>query len=333
MKVSKILQVVTTHTGGEPTCVIYGGLGPIPGKTMLERMLYMQEHEDRLRTAVCHEPRGGVRCGVILTEPCDPSADIGILHFSTSAWLPMCGHNTIGLGTALLETGLIPAVEPITNITMDTPAGIIRVAVRVVNGKPVGTAFENAPAFALALDREVKTQKFGTIRCDISYGGNIGAIVDADALGLKLEPEHARDLITEGLAIYKDISEQIEIKHPTMPHLKLHHVQFSAKSPTPGVNERSVVINKVGVIDRSPCGTGTCAKLAVRYAKGQLGIGEKFVHESLVGSTFNCKILRVTEVAGLQAVIPEIEGNAFLTGMGALILDEDDPQTYGFRLG
>lgn len=332
MKASKILQVVTTHTGGEPTCIVYGGIKPIPGKTMQQRMQYMQQNEDKLRTAICLEPRGGVRCGVILTEPCDPQADIGVLHFSTSAWMPMCGHNTIGLATALVETGMVEVKEPVTEIVMDTSAGLVKARVNIKDGQAQSVTFRNAPSFVLALDCEVETEKYGKIKCDISYGGNIGAVVNADSLGLQLKAENAKQLVQEGLYLYNEIKKQVEINHPTIPGLGLHHIQFSALSDTEGVTERNTVVNMVGNIDRSPCGTGTCAKLAVRHAKGQLEIGQKFVHESLLKSTFDCVIVEQTTVNGIPAIVTEITGRAYITGIGSLIINDEDPQTYGFRL-
>jgi len=332
MKASKILQVVTTHTGGEPTCIVYGGLKPIPGKTMQQRMQHMQQHEDKLRTAICLEPRGGVRCGVILTDPCDPRADIGVLHFSTSAWMPMCGHNTIGLAVALVETGMVDVREPVTEIVMDTPAGLVTAKVNVKDGEAQSVTFRNAPSFVLALDCEVETERYGRIKCDISYGGNIGAVICADSLGLQLKAENAKQLVQEGLYLYNIIKEQVEINHPTIPGLGLHHVQFSAESDTEGVSERNTVVNMVGNIDRSPCGTGTCAKLAVKHAKGLLAKGEKFVHESLLKSTFDCVIVDECIVNGIPAVISEITGTAYITGIGSLIINDKDPQTYGFKL-
>lgn len=333
MKIRKMFHTIDTHTGGAPTRTIVGGIPFIPGGTMKEKMKYMMDNRDDVRLLLTREPRGNeVMSGTIITEPCDKAADIGVLYFE-GGWMPMCGHDTIGVCTALVEAGIVEVNEPITKLTLDTASGLVNVEIRVSNNKATSVSFENAPAFVLKKDCLVKTKEFGEIKVDISYGGNIYAILPASYINIELIPENSRKIIEAGNLIKDYINNSIKVEHPHMSFInKVTHVEFYEKSPNPKADFRNVVVIPPGAIDRSPCGTGSSAKLALMYSKGEIEIGEEIVQESLIGSLFHCKIVDKAEVSGLDAVIPEIRGQAWVTGINCFVVDPDDPFPTGFSL-
>lgn len=335
MKIRRTFQTIDTHTGGEPTRTVVGGVPVIPGNTMQEKYVYMQKHNDWIRKVLSLEPRGNsVMSGAFLTPPCTPGTDLGVLYYETGGWLPMCGHDTIGVATALVETGMVEVTEPFTDIILDTPSGVVKARVEVENQRAKNVTFVNAPAFTIGLDYCVDTPEFGCVTFDVAYGGNMYAILPAASLGLELVPERSREIVTKGVLLRKYINEQIQVCHPELPFVdKVTHIEFSAPSDTPGVSARNAVIITSAAIDRSPCGTGTSAKMAILYAKDELKLNETFVHESLIGSIFTCRIIEETKIAGMPAIVPEISGRAFLTGMSTFMMDPDDPLANGFELG
>lgn len=335
MKIRRTFQIIDTHTGGEPTRTVVGGLPVIPGGTMQEKFLYMQREHDGLRKLLSLEPRGNeVMSGAFLTPPCDPKADIGVLYYETGGWLPMCGHDTIGVATALVETGMVPVTEPITEIVFDTPSGLVRTRVEVRDHCAGRVSFINAPALVIGRDYTVDMPGYGKISFDVAWGGNMYAILPAAALDLELKPERAKEIVERGVLLREEINRQIKVRHPELSFAdSVTHIEFSAPSATPGVSAQNAVVITSAAIDRSPCGTGTSAKMALLYDKGELAIGEPFVHESLIGSIFDCRIVETVSVAGQPAVIPEISGRAYLTGMGTVLVDPDDPFPEGFALG
>lgn len=337
MRFRRAFQTIDTHTGGEPTRTVVGGIPVIPGNTMSEKMMYLKDNCDWIREMLMHEPRGNdVMSGAILTTPCMPEADIGVIYTEVGCYLPMCGHDTIGVCTALVEAGMVEVTEPITNIKLETPAGLVNVAVEVKDYVAKSAAFVNIPSFVMAQDIDVEVPGYGKIRLDVSYGGNPYAIVAAEKFGLTVEPKNADKLIEIAKLVRAAVDEQHPIKHPD-PELSYintcTHVEFYGPPTHPEAHAKNAVVILPGAIDRSPCGTGSSAKLALMYAKGELKIGETFVHESIIGSLFHCKIVDTTEVAGIPAVIPEIKGSAYITGMHTFVIDPDDPFPYGFTLG
>ncbi|MFZ5945617.1 MAG: proline racemase family protein [Bacillota bacterium] len=335
MKIRRTFQTIDTHTGGEPTRTVVGGVPVIPGSTMEEKFVYMQTHNDWMRKVLSLEPRGNeVMSGAFLTPPCTPGTDIGVLYYETGGWLPMCGHDTIGVATALVETGMVEVKEPFTEIVLDTPSGVVKTLVEVQDQRAKNVTFVNAPAFVIGHDYYVDTPEFGRVTFDVAYGGNMYAILSASAVGLEIVPERSREIVAKGVLLRKYINEQIQVSHPLLPFVdKVTHIEFSAPSDTPGVSARNAVIITSAAIDRSPCGTGTSAKMALLHAKGELKLNETFVHESIIGSTFTCRIIEETEIAGMPAIVPEISGRAFLTGMSTFMMDPDDPLAEGFELG
>lgn len=334
MKISRALQAIDSHTMGEPTRIVTGGIPKIPGKTMAEKKEYLQEKMDHLRTAIMHEPRGhNDMFGSIITAPVKEEADFGIIFMDGGGYLNMCGHGTIGAVTASIETGMVEAIEPITEVTLDTPAGLVRAKAKVENGKVKEVSFVNVAAFHYKKDVEIEVPDLGKITFDISFGGSFFAIVDAKQIGLKVKPENASKLSEMGLKIRDIINETIEMQHPELAHIKTVDLVEIYDEPThPEANYKNVVIFGQGQVDRSPCGTGTCAKLATLHSKGELKENEYFVYESILGTLFKGRILETTKVGEYDAVIPEITGSAYITGFNNFVIDPEDPVKYGFAL-
>ncbi|TQX73231.1 proline racemase, partial [Clostridioides difficile] len=308
MKFSRSIQAIDSHTAGEATRIVVGGIPNIKGNSMPEKKEYLEENLDYLRTAIMLEPRGhNDMFGSVMTQPCCPDADFGIIFMDGGGYLNMCGHGTIGAMTAAIETGVVPAVEPVTHVVMEAPAGIIRGDVTVVDGKAKEVSFLNVPAFLYKEGVEVDLPGVGTVKFDISFGGSFFAIIHASQLGLKIEPQNAGKLTELAMKLRDIINEKIEIQHPTLAHIKTVDLVEIYDEPThPEATYKNVVIFGQGQVDRSPCGTGTSAKLATLHAKGELKVGEKFVYESILGTLFKGEIVEETKVADFNAVVPKI---------------------------
>ena len=334
MKFSRSFSTVDTHTGGEPTRTVIGGMPSIPGKTMAEKMLYMEKHLDWIRTCLMYEPRGhNVMSGVILTEPCSSEADFGVIFIETGGYLPMCGHDTIGVSTALIETGMVSIQEPETTIVLDTPAGLTEVVVQVEDNSAKWVSFRGVPSFLFARDAEVQVPGYDNIILDIGYGGNTYAIVKAELFGLEIRPDQAAKIIETGRIVRDAVNTQFSFEHPQFSFVnKCTHVEFYGPPSNEAADAKNAVLFGDVGIDRSPCGTGTSAKLAALYARGELGLDQEFVHESIIGSLFKAKIIETTEVGEYQAVIPKITGSAHLMSMNTIFIDPDDPHKHGFLL-
>ncbi|MEV4754332.1 proline racemase family protein [Micromonospora sp. NPDC049559] len=334
MRSRLVLHAVDSHTEGMPTRVVTGGVGVLPGETMLERKLLFERDRDGLRRLLMCEPRGhSAMSGAILQPPTRPDADVGVLFIEVSGCLPMCGHGTIGVATVLVETGMVPVVEPVTTIRLDTPAGLVSVDVAVRDGRATAVTLRNVPAFLLAADRKVQVGgEIGTIRYDMAFGGNFYAIVEAADLGLPVEPETVPELIRRGLLIMDAINEQAPPRHPTMPAIDdCRHVQI-VQPGTDGADARNAVVIHPGWVDRSPCGTGTSARMAQRHARGLLPLDTPFVNESPIGTRFTGRLVATTTVGDLPAVVPTVTGRAWITGTAQYLLDPEDPFPEGFRV-
>ena len=334
MKFSRSIQAIDSHTAGEATRIVVGGIPNIKGNSMPEKKEYLEENLDYLRTAIMLEPSGhNDMFGSVMTQPCCPDADFGIIFMDGGGYLNMCGHGTIGAMTAAIETGVVPAVEPVTHVVMEAPAGIIRGDVTVVDGKAKEVSFLNVPAFLYKEGVEVDLPGVGTVKFDISFGGSFFAIIHASQLGLKIEPQNAGKLTELAMKLRDIINEKIEIQHPTLAHIKTVDLVEIYDEPThPEATYKNVVIFGQGQVDRSPCGTGTSAKLATLHAKGELKVGEKFVYESILGTLFKGEIVEETKVADFNAVVPKITGSAYITGFNHFVIDEEDPLKHGFIL-
>jgi proline racemase len=333
MRSRLVLHAVDSHTEGMPTRVITGGVGVIPGATMSERRSYFMEHLDHLRTLLMYEPRGHASMsGAILQPPTRPDADFGVLFIEVSGCLPMCGHGTIGVATVLIETGMVPVVEPITTVRLDTPAGLVTAQVRVEDGAAVDVTLANVPAYSVALDRKVTLPTGETITYDLAYGGNFYAILPLERLGLPFDRAYKNEILAAGLQLMEAINEQDEPVHPLDPTFRsCHHVQFLAPDATPQHSRHAMVIHP-GWFDRSPCGTGTCARMAQLHARGQLEVGQEFVNESFIGTRFTGRLLGETTVGDLPGVLPSFTGRAWITATAQYLLDPADPFPAGFLL-
>ena len=333
MRAGRVFSAVDSHTEGMPTRVITGGVGPIPGDSMLERKLHFERHMDGLRLLLMREPRGhGAMSGAILQPPLRDDADWGVLFIEVSGCLPMCGHGTIGVATVLVETGMVEVSEPETVVRLDTPAGLVEARVRVEGGRARSVALRNVPSFLLGGDRQVEVEG-RVLTYDMAFGGNFYAILPAESAGLAVDPARADELVERGLAVMAEINAAARPVHPGDERIAgCKHVVFTAPGSDGPLSQHSATSIHPGWLDRSPCGTGTSAKLAALHARGELGLGDEFVNRSVIGTRFGGRIVGETEVGGLPAVVPEIEGRAWITGMGQYLLDPDDPFPEGFSL-
>jgi len=329
---SHIISAIDTHTEGEPTRIILSGLPPILGATIPDKWAYIRENMDHLRRALMHEPRGHRDMfGAILTTPCNPEADYGLMYMDSGGFLTMCGHGTIGTATVLVEMGMVEAKEPETVVVFDTPAGLVKAHAVVEHGKVRSGWIENVPAFLYKADVPVEVEGLGKITVDISFGGNFFALVTSDQIGIPLELRRVKDLVDIGLRVRTAVNQQVPIEHPIEKHInKVELTEITGPAVHPEAHARNILIFGEGSVDRSPCGTGTCARMAEMYAKGQLKLGEPFVHESIIGSLFYGELLRELKVGPFSAVVPRISGRAYITGIQQFVIDPDDPMKYGF---
>ena len=326
MRAGRVFQAVDSHTEGMPTRVITGGIGVLPGSTMLERKLRFERERDHVRTLLMHEPRGhGAMSGAILQPPCRDDADVGVVYIEVSGCLPMCGHGTIGVATVLVETGMVEVTEPETVVRLDVPAGLVEARVRVNDGRAEAVTIRNVPSFLHARDAQADG-----IRYDMAYGGNFYAIADAASAGLTVAPEHAAELIAAGLRLMAAVDEPV---HPDDPDIRgCRHVIWTAPGAD-GADARAATAIHPGWVDRSPCGTGTSARMAQLWSRGELEIDAPFVNESIIGTRFSGRLVDEVTVGGRLAVVPEITGRAWITGIGQYLLDPSDPFPAGFRVG
>jgi proline racemase len=333
MRARRVFHAVDSHTEGMPTRVIVGGVGTIPGETMFDRRRHFMANLDWIRKALMFEPRGhSAMSGAILQTPSRPDADWGVLYIEVSGCLPMCGHGTMGVATVLVETGMVEVTEPVTHIRLDTPAGLILVDVDVTDGVAERVSLVNVPSFSLGLDQRVDVPGVGPVTYDMAFGGNFYAIMDLDQLGLPFDRARKDDILRAGLEVMTAINATEEPVHPDNPEIRgCHHVQLVAPGSDARHSRHAMVIYP-GWFDRSPCGTGTSARLAQLHARGELGIGDELVNESFIGSQFTGSIVEETVVAGRPAIVPRISGRAWLTGTAQYFIDPDDPFPEGFEL-
>jgi proline racemase len=333
MRSSRVFHAVDSHTEGMPTRVVTGGIGVIPGATMFDRRRYFIDHLDHVRKLLMNEPRGhAAMSGAILQPPTRPDADAGVLFIEVSGCLPMCGHGAMGVATVLVETGMVPVTEPVTTIRLDTPAGLVVADVRVEGGAAKSVTIRNVPSFVAGLDRSVAVPGFGDVPYDMAFGGNFYAIVELDRLGLPFARARGDDLLSAGLAIMDAIDAADRPVHPENPEIAgCHHVYLQAPGSDARHSRHAMAIHP-GWFDRSPCGTGTSARMAQLHARGLLPIGVDFCNDSFIGTTFTGRLIEETSVGGVPAVVPTVTGRAWITGTAQYLLDPDDPFPEGFEL-
>ncbi len=329
-----VISVVDAHAAGEPLRVVTGGLPPIPGETIAAKRRYAMAHLDHLRRLLIFEPRGHADMyACIVTDPVTTDADLGVLFLHNEGFSTMCGHGIIGLVTVLVETGAVAPVAPETIVKLDTPAGRVTARARVRGGRVASVAFENVPSFVLALDQHLDVPGIGAVRCDVGFGGAFYAYIHAANVGVRLVPEEFRRLIDIGVAVKHAVAAAFPITHPTEPDLGfLYGTIITGPPHGPGSQSRNVCIFADGEVDRSPTGTGVSGRLAIEHARGRLAVGQPFVVESLIGTTFTGRVLRTATVGALAAVVPEVEGTAFITGRSEFVVTPDDPLKAGFIL-
>jgi proline racemase len=336
MQFTKLITAVDSHTEGMPTRVVTSGFGPVPGKTMFEKKRYVEENLDDLRKLLMFEPRGhSSMSGSVLLPPTVPEADLGVVFIEVSGCLPMCGHGTIGTCTVALETGLIPMVEPITHITLDTPAGSVLAEATICQGRVEKVKLRNVPSFLYRRDVQVQVDGLGRLTLDVAYGGNFYGILPVQAVGLEVSAAFAPALIDAGMRIMQAVGSQIPLQHPLNPAInEIKHIIFTGAPDSPGADGKSAVVIYPGTLDRSPCGTGTSARMAQLYSRGELSLNQPFGHESIIGSLFTgCLVEELDLAPGITAVIPTIEGRAWITGFQQFVLDPRDPFPAGFLVG
>jgi proline racemase len=333
MRSSKVFHAVDSHTEGMPTRVITGGVGALPGSSMIERRRHFLDNRDDVRRLLMTEPRGhSSMSGAILQPPTRPDADWGVLYIEVSGSLPMCGHGTMGVATVLVETGMVEVTEPVTTIRLDTPAGLVVAEVAVTDGQATSVTLTNVPSFVHGLDRTVEVPGFGPVGYDLAYGGNFYAVVETEKLGLEFDRANQQKLLEAGLAIIAAIDEQDRPVHPEDPEIAgLHHVYLQAPGSTAAHSRHAMAIHP-GLFDRSPCGTGTSARMAQLHGRGELPLHTDFVNESFIGTRFIGRLVGEGTLAdGTPTVIPTITGRAWITGTAQYLLDPTDPFPAGFE--
>lgn len=327
------LRVVDTHTVGEFTRIVVDGMPEIKSNTMLEKQAYIREHYDHIRTALMLEPRGHKDMfGAFVTEPVNDEADFGVVFMESECYPNMCGHGTIGCATMAVETGLVEAVEPYTEVVLDAPAGMIRTKVRVKDGKAVEVTLTNVPSFVyregLATIVNGKSYSY-----DICFGGQFFPMADVRQTGLAINKETVNELIDIGIQLLAQVNKEQSVQHPLLPISDITSMEWYGSPEDPADDVRNMVVFGKHQADRSPCGTGTSAKLALLYKHGEVDIGQAITNESFINSKFRGVIKEVMTIGDYEAVIPEITGSAYLTGMATYLIDPEDPLKYGFLIG
>lgn len=346
MAFKRTIHAVDTHAG-TPMRVITGGVPNIPGNSVYEKMKWLEANDDQLRKLMLREPRGyPAHCCNIIVPPSHPEADAGYIIMEQVEYPVMSGGNTISVVTVLLEMGMLPMKEPVTQLTLEAPAGLIRVSAECSNGKVKNVTFRNVPAFAAHLDAEIDVPHLGKVRVDVGWGGMFYAIADVRQFkGLELIPEHGSEIARISAMIRHAASEQLPVSHPDYPGIGITISQLSGPSSNPNADWKNVVTMAsgelswdnpatwTGALDRCPCGTGTCAKMAVLHAKGELPLDKPFRHEGIIGNIYTGRLVEEAKVGDKPAVVPTVTGTSWIYGINTFVLDNDDPFTEGFTIG
>ncbi|EBA16638.1 B-cell mitogen related protein [Roseobacter sp. SK209-2-6] len=347
MRASRILQAVEAHAEGEPGRVITGGMPLLKGASVFEKMQDMAANHDEIRLMMLREPRGNPGlCGNAIVAPCHPDADAGFIIFEQTEYPPMSGSNTICVVTVLLETGIVQMQEPVTELTLEAPAGLIRVRADCRDGKVTRVTFHNVPAFAMHLDAPVEVPGLGTVEVDVAWGGMFFVLINGEKIGLDPSAENGAEIVRISEAIRHATAEQLPVVHPENPAITGPTISNLWAPPLdPETQGRGAITistgpfnperpqDASGILDRSPCGTGTCAKMAVLHARGLLGEGEDYVNAGPLGTTFTGRILETTTVGNYPAIVPSLSGQGWIYGLSAYSLDPSDPFPAGYTVG
>lgn len=347
MRISNEIRAVEAHACGEHGRVIVSGVSDVPGETMFDKMVHLRSHGDGLRLRMLREPRGypAANCNLILPSS-NPAADAGFVIMEQTEYPGMSGTNTICVTTVLLETGMVRMREPVTELTLEAPAGLIRVRADCQGGKVTRVTFLNVPAFATHLDAKVEVKTLGTVTVDVAYGGMFYVIADARPFGLRLTPDEGRDIVRIGEMIKAATREQLTVSHPLQQDFDgVTTTQLSGPPLRDNADWQNAVVVSTGTLDwdrpstwtgaldRSPCGTGTCAKMATLHARGLLALNQDFRHAGVLGTIFTGRLHEETMVGKYPAVVPSISGQAWITGTSTYSLDPADPFPEGFTVG
>ena len=346
MGFKRTIHAVDAHAG-IPMRVITGGLPNIPGQSVYEKMKWLETNDDQLRKLVLREPRGyPAHCCNIIVPPCHPDAQAGYIILEQIEYPVMSGGNTISVVTVLLEMGMLPMQEPFTDLILEAPAGLIRVKAECSQGKVKSVTFQNVPAFAAHLDATIEVPHLGKIKVDVGWGGMFYVIADVRQFpGLELIPEHGAEITRISSMIRQAAIEQLPVEHPDYPGVGISISQLSGPTNDPKADWKNAVTMAsgefswdiqstwTGAIDRCPCGTGTCAKMAVLHAKGQLGLNEDFRHQGILGNVFTGRLVKEVSLHGRTAVVPTISGTAWIFGLNTIVLDHEDPFPDGYTIG
>jgi proline racemase len=336
MRLQQVITVIGAHAEGEVGRVITGGVIAPRATSMFERQQMLQRDQDWLRGMLLSDPRGSVNAAVnLVTPPISPEADVGMIVIEADYYPPMSGSNLMCTVTAVLESGMLPMTEPMTSLCVDTPAGLVQVRAECGGGKCRRVFFSNVPSFVLHRQKPVDVPGLGTIKVDVAYGGMIYVIVTADELGFTLAQSEARTLVEAGERIKLAAAEQLPSVHPANPGIHtINQTLFAGPlSIKHGIKSaKNAVVVSPGRIDRSPCGTGSSARMALMHARGELAVGEPFKHLSILDTVFECKIEGTTTVCDVPAVINNVGGRAWLTGISYYGADPEDPFPHGYRL-
>lgn len=346
MSFKRTIHAVDTDAG-TPMRVVTGGIPHIPGATVHEKMKWLESNDDQLRKLLLREPRGyPAHCCNIIVPPCHPEADADYIIMEQVEYPVMSGGNTISVATVLLEMGMLPMKEPVTELVLEAPAGLIRITAACENGKVRSVTFRNVPAFAAHLDAVIDVPHLGKVTVDVGWGGMFYVIADVRQFpGLELTPEHGREITRVSSMIREAAIEQLPVEHPDYPGVGITISQLSGPSDDPNADWKNAVTMSsgdfswdnpatwTGAIDRCPCGTGTCTKTAVLHAKGELPLDRDFRHQGILGNIYTSRLVEETQIAGKAAVIPTVSGTSWIHGLNTIVLDHDDPFTEGFTVG
>lgn len=346
MAFKRMIQAVDTHAG-IPMRVITGGIPHIPGNSVYEKMKWLEANDDQLRLLMLREPRGySAHCCNVLVPPCHPEADFGFIILEQVEYPVMSGGNTISVATVLLETGMVPMQEPVTELVLEAPAGLIRIKAQCQGNKVKSVTFKNVPAFAAHLDAVIDVPHLGKVTVDVAWGGMFYVITDVRQFeGLKIVPEHGAELARVAAMVKQAAVEQLPVSHPDYPGIGITVSQISGPTDDPNADWKNTVAMSsgdfswdrpetwTGALDRCPSGTGTSAKMAVLHAKGQLPLHRNFRHQSILGNVFTGCLHEEVTVAGRTGVIPTITGTSWISGFNTLVLDADDPFPNGYTVG
>ena len=334
MLFSRTINTIDSHTEGNPTRVIVGGVPTPPGATLLERRAWLAANDDGLRRLLNFEPRGsGLMCSVLLMPPISAGADFSVIIMEQDEYVPMCGHCIIGTATTVVAAGMVKATAPVTTVSFDTPAGLVRCDVEIENNRVGAVSFTNVEGFSLIENAKLDVADYGAIDVSVAYGGDFYAIVDADALGVALRPDNDAQMIAAANAIRAALAAQLETVHPERPDIDTcYQVLFTSEAKTAG-DYKQTILCPPGSLDRSPCGTGTSARLAHLFARGEIGLNQPKSFEGPLGTCFTGEVIAAETRGGRSWITPRITGRAYITGFNQYVLDPMDPLPQGYRIG